>query len=136
MEVVYHPSVREDVEEALTYYRKISGRLADEFHAELRGIINPRVTTFGRAPTGQSYASPGQRPTAIESRKVSREVDGRGRGTGVSSFPLTPTLSPRGEGAWHSVRPQILRARAESGLAPICCHAGCDSPSPWGRGPG
>jgi plasmid stabilization system protein ParE len=40
MEVIYHPRVRADVEEALTYYRRISGRLADEFHAELRDLIN------------------------------------------------------------------------------------------------
>ena len=40
MEVIYHPLVRSDVEEVLSYYRKISTRLADEFHAELRSIIN------------------------------------------------------------------------------------------------
>jgi hypothetical protein len=40
MEVIYHPLVRGDVEKALTYYRKICARLADEFHAELRDIIN------------------------------------------------------------------------------------------------
>jgi hypothetical protein len=40
MEVVYHPLVRIDVEEALTYYREISTRLADEFYAELKGMIN------------------------------------------------------------------------------------------------
>ena len=43
MEVIYHPLVRADVEEALTYYRKISPRLADEFHAELRNIISRAV---------------------------------------------------------------------------------------------
>jgi len=40
MEVVYHPLVRRDVEEPLSYYRKISTRLADEFHAELRSTID------------------------------------------------------------------------------------------------
>jgi plasmid stabilization system protein ParE len=40
MEVGYHPLVRVDVEEALTYYQNISPRLADEFHAELRSTIN------------------------------------------------------------------------------------------------
>ena len=40
MEVIYHPLVRGDVEEALSYYRKIAAPLADEFHAELRSIIN------------------------------------------------------------------------------------------------
>ncbi len=40
MEVIYHPQVRGDVEKALNYYRKICDRLADEFHAELRDIIN------------------------------------------------------------------------------------------------
>ena len=40
MEVIYHPLVRGDVEEVLSYYRKISPRLADDFHTELRAIIN------------------------------------------------------------------------------------------------
>ncbi len=40
MEVVYHPLVRGDAEEALTYYRKISARLAAEFYAELRDTID------------------------------------------------------------------------------------------------
>jgi ParE toxin of type II toxin-antitoxin system, parDE len=40
MEVIYHPLVRGDVEEALSYYRKVAVPLADEFHAELRSIIN------------------------------------------------------------------------------------------------
>ena len=40
MEVVYHPLVRRDVQEALSYYGKISARLVEEFHAELRDIIN------------------------------------------------------------------------------------------------
>ena len=40
MEVVYHPLVRRDVEEPLSYYREISTRLADEFHAELRSTID------------------------------------------------------------------------------------------------
>ena len=40
MEIVYHPLVRGDVQEALIYYRKISARLANEFHAELKGTIH------------------------------------------------------------------------------------------------
>ena len=40
MEIIYHPQVRADVEEALSYYRKITRRLADEFQAELRDIID------------------------------------------------------------------------------------------------
>jgi toxin ParE1/3/4 len=40
MEVIYHPLVRGDVEAALSYYRKICAPLADEFHAELRELIN------------------------------------------------------------------------------------------------
>jgi plasmid stabilization system protein ParE len=40
MEVVYHPLVSRDVAEALTYYRQIAARLADEFHAELRATID------------------------------------------------------------------------------------------------
>lgn len=40
MEIVYHPLVRRDVEEVLAYYQKVSERLADEFHDELRSVIN------------------------------------------------------------------------------------------------
>ena len=40
MEVIYHPQVRADVAEALSYYRKIAPRLADEFQAEFRDIID------------------------------------------------------------------------------------------------
>jgi toxin ParE1/3/4 len=40
MEVVYHPLVQRDVEEVLSYYRQVSSRLADEFHEELRSVIN------------------------------------------------------------------------------------------------
>ena len=40
MEIIYHPLVRGDVEEALSYYQRISPRLADEFHEELLSIIN------------------------------------------------------------------------------------------------
>ena len=40
MEVIYHPLVRGDVLEALSYYRIISARLADDFRAELRTRIN------------------------------------------------------------------------------------------------
>ena len=40
MEVTYHPLVRRDISEALHYYHKISPRLADEFYAELRVLID------------------------------------------------------------------------------------------------
>ena len=40
MEVIYHPLARGDVEETLTYYQRITARLAEEFHAELRNTIN------------------------------------------------------------------------------------------------
>ena len=36
MEVVYHPSVKRDIVEALRYYSEISPRLADEFESEVR----------------------------------------------------------------------------------------------------
>lgn len=39
MEVSYHPLVKRDVTEALHYYHRISPRLADEFHAEVRSMI-------------------------------------------------------------------------------------------------
>jgi plasmid stabilization system protein ParE len=40
MDVTYHPLVRGDVEEALSYYHKVCARLADEFHAELPDLIH------------------------------------------------------------------------------------------------
>lgn len=43
MEITYHPLVRRDVAQTLKYYRAISSQLADEFHAELRAIINRAV---------------------------------------------------------------------------------------------
>lgn len=43
MEINYHPLVRRDVAQTLKYYRAISSQLADEFHAELRDIINKVV---------------------------------------------------------------------------------------------
>ena len=43
MEVIFHPLVRAEVLEALRYYTNVSARLADEFHDELRKIINRAV---------------------------------------------------------------------------------------------
>ena len=40
MDVSYHPLVQRDMAEVLKYYTEISTRLADEFHAEVRGIIS------------------------------------------------------------------------------------------------
>ena len=40
MDVIYHPLVRRDVAQALKYYHAISPHLADEFHAEVRVLIN------------------------------------------------------------------------------------------------
>ena len=39
MEVSYHPQVKRDVAEALHYYHRIAPQLADEFHADLRTMI-------------------------------------------------------------------------------------------------
>lgn len=39
MEVIYHPLVKIDVEEALSYYQSISERLGGEFHSELQDAI-------------------------------------------------------------------------------------------------
>ena len=39
MEVIFHPLVQRDVEEAFSYYRRISERLSDEFRDELRTTI-------------------------------------------------------------------------------------------------
>ena len=40
MEIVYHPLVQRDVEEVLAYYQKVSEHLTNEFHDELRSVIN------------------------------------------------------------------------------------------------
>jgi plasmid stabilization system protein ParE len=40
MEVAFHPLVQRDVVEILRYYRRISPRLADEFHQELRTMLD------------------------------------------------------------------------------------------------
>jgi len=56
MEVAYHPLVRRDVEEVLSYYRKVSTQLADEFHDELRSIINRAAENPLRfPPTDQGF---------------------------------------------------------------------------------
>ena len=39
MRIEYHPSVRQDVAEAIQRYKAVSTRLADEFRAELRRVI-------------------------------------------------------------------------------------------------
>jgi plasmid stabilization system protein ParE len=45
VEIIYHPLVRRDVAQALKYYHTVSSRLADEFHDELRAIINKAAET-------------------------------------------------------------------------------------------
>ena len=39
MEVKYHPLVKRDIAEALRYYDGIAARLADEFEAEVKAVI-------------------------------------------------------------------------------------------------
>lgn len=39
MEVKYHPLVKRDIAEALRYYDEIAARLADEFEAEVKAVI-------------------------------------------------------------------------------------------------
>jgi plasmid stabilization system protein ParE len=39
MRIEYHPSVRQDVAEAMQRYKAVSEKLADDFKAELRRII-------------------------------------------------------------------------------------------------
>ena len=71
MEVVYHPLVRGDVEEALTYYRRISAWLADEFHAELKGTINQAAENplrFHQADQGFRRANLSRFPFLYEIR--------------------------------------------------------------------
>jgi plasmid stabilization system protein ParE len=40
VEVIYHPLVRQDVAQILQYYHAVSSQLADEFHDELRDLID------------------------------------------------------------------------------------------------
>ena len=40
MEVVYHPSVEQDIVEALRYYAEASPSLADEFESEVRITVS------------------------------------------------------------------------------------------------
>ena len=51
MEVVYHPLVRRDVAEVLSYYRKVSAQLAEEFHGELRPVIDHAAENPLRFPS-------------------------------------------------------------------------------------
>jgi plasmid stabilization system protein ParE len=39
MRLEYHPAVRQDVTDAMRRYKAVSQRLADDFKAELRGVI-------------------------------------------------------------------------------------------------
>ncbi len=39
MRLEYHPAVRQDVAEAMRRYKTVSQKLADDFKAELRGVI-------------------------------------------------------------------------------------------------
>ena len=53
MEVIFHPLVRRDVEEPLSYYRKISASLADEFRDELRSTIGRAADNPLRFPPAE-----------------------------------------------------------------------------------
>jgi len=46
--VEYHPAVEGDVAEALRFYDSVSGRLADDFEAELRRVVALAATRPGR----------------------------------------------------------------------------------------
>ena len=39
MRIEYHPAVRQDVAEAMRRYKAVSGKLAEEFKAELRRVV-------------------------------------------------------------------------------------------------
>ncbi len=39
MRLEYHPAVRQDVAEAMRRYKTVSQKLADDFKADLRGVI-------------------------------------------------------------------------------------------------
>jgi hypothetical protein len=39
MRIEYHPSVRQDVAEAMECYKAVSEKLADDFKAEMRRVI-------------------------------------------------------------------------------------------------
>ena len=51
MEVIYHPLAWRDVVEILRYYRKVSDRLADEFHDELRSLLDVAAGNPFRFPS-------------------------------------------------------------------------------------
>jgi len=50
MTVEYHPSVRQDVAEALRRYRAVSNSLGEEFEAELRRVIAMAAKNPNRFP--------------------------------------------------------------------------------------
>ena len=51
MQVEYHPSVRQDVAEATRRYKAVSDKLAQEFKAELRRIIEIADANPNRFPS-------------------------------------------------------------------------------------
>ena len=57
MEVKYHPLVKRDIAETLRYYDKIAARLADEFEAEVKLVVErQRKIRFGIIPPGAVFA--------------------------------------------------------------------------------
>ena len=48
MRLEYHPAVRQDVAEAMRRYKAVSLKLADDFKAELRGVIAKAVANPNR----------------------------------------------------------------------------------------
>ena len=54
MRIVYHPSVRQDVAEAMQRYRAVSEKLAGEFKEELRVTVNRTTELRERTSGGQA----------------------------------------------------------------------------------
>ncbi len=48
MRLQYHPAVRQDVAGAMRRYKTVSQKLADDFKAELRGVIAMALANPGR----------------------------------------------------------------------------------------
>jgi hypothetical protein len=57
VEVIYHPLVKRDMAEALKYYDSIATKLADEFEAELKALIE----NTAKNPLRHHLAGPGFR---------------------------------------------------------------------------
>jgi hypothetical protein len=63
MRLEYRPAVRQDVAEAMRRYRAVSQKLADDFKAELRGVIAMAGRESQSLSSNQAWFPPGQSET-------------------------------------------------------------------------